>query len=282
MAGFTAINTRAISAPTPIVDDAFEEKEIESAQQKTTKRRQPARKKTASPDADSQVATSKPAPKRIGGKGRKRTNEPGDEPSSKRRRSGSVDLNLLITKPGVNASTAKDPKQINRSDVVGISSTDADLISLASKTKLNGFRYSTESAVRANTLESKSATSHPVYMPHTSMDSVSKEHEGIRGDWHGTANRSGATRDVVAAFTKTVHTDMRFSSSLKRSLKRPCKSYRAHKQAAQSFTRALSDILPRITRHVLLRRSRTSRLCRCPLGPPIPCLMHHQHNHRLQ
>ena len=173
MAGFTAINARAISAPTATVNDASKENGTDAP--KTTKRRQPARKKAAPPDAENQEANPKLAPKRISGKGRKRTNEPSDEPSSKRRKSGSVELNMPVTKRGVDASTAKAPKHNTRSSVVGTSSTDADLISLASKAKLNGFRYSTESAVEDNTLESKSATSHPVYMPQTSMDSVSKE-----------------------------------------------------------------------------------------------------------
>jgi len=188
MAGFTAINAHATSTPTATVNDVSEENGNDADQQKTTKRRQPARKKAAPADPESQVANSKIAPKRISGKGRKRTNEPSDEPGFKRRKSGSVKLNIPITKTGVNTDSVKDPEHIARSNIVGTSSTDADLISLDSRTKLNGFRYSNESAAEPNTFKSKSATSHPAYMPQTSMNSVvSKEQEDYPWYRRGTA-----------------------------------------------------------------------------------------------
>jgi hypothetical protein len=173
MAGFTPINARTVSAPTPVANDASKESKTDSGGQKTTRRRQPARKKAAPPDTESQVTNPKPAPKRISGKGRKRTNDPGEEPGSKRRKSGSVELNMPITKNGVKASEAKYSKDVTGSNIAGTSSTDAEMISLASKSKLDGFRYSTNTAAEANTHGSKLTTSHRVYMPQTSMDSVS-------------------------------------------------------------------------------------------------------------
>ena len=178
MAGFTPINARAISAPTPVANDALKESETDAGRQKTTRRRQPARKKAAPPDTESQVTKPEPAPKRISGKGRKRTNDHCDEPGSKRRKSGSAELNMPITKTGAKASSAKDPKNITSSDIAGTSSTDAEKISLTSKSKLDGFRYSNNTAAGTNTRGSKSTTSHHVYIPRTSMDSVSIEKQG--------------------------------------------------------------------------------------------------------
>jgi hypothetical protein len=176
MAGFTPINARAISAPTSVANDASKDSKTDAGQQKTTRRRQPARnKKAAPPTTESQVTKQEPGPKRISGKGRKRTNDPGEEPGSKRRKSGNVELNMPITKTGAKASEAKSPRNITGSNIAGTSSTDAETISLASKSKLDGFRYSHNTAAEANTHGSKSTTSHHVYMPQTSMDSVSNE-----------------------------------------------------------------------------------------------------------
>ena len=172
MAGFTPINARAASAPTPVANDTSKESKTDAGGQKTNRRRQPARKKA---DTESQATKPKPAPKRISGKGRKRTNDPGEEPGSKRRKSGSVELNMPITKIGAKASEAKYPKDVAGSNIAGTSSTDAETISLSSKSKLDGFRYSHNTAAEANTRGSKSITSHHVYMAQTSMDSVSSE-----------------------------------------------------------------------------------------------------------
>jgi hypothetical protein len=177
MAGFTPINERAASAPTPVANDTSKESKTDAGGQKTTRRRQPARKKAAPPDTESQATKPKPAPKRISGKGRKRTNDPGEEPGSKRRKSGSVELNMPITKTGAKASEAKYPKDVAGSNIAGTSSTDAETISLSSKSKLDDFRYSHNTAAEANTPGSKSTTSHHVYMPQTSMDSVSSEQQ---------------------------------------------------------------------------------------------------------
>ena len=183
MAGFTPINARTVSAPIPVANDASKESRTDAGGQKTTRRREPARKKAVAPpppppDTESQVTNPKPAPKRISGKGRKHTNDPGEEPGSKRRKSGSVELNMPITKTGVKASETKNPNDITGSDIAGTSSTDAEMISLASKSKLDGFRYSTNTVAEANTHGSKSTTSHRVYMPQTSMDNVSNAQQG--------------------------------------------------------------------------------------------------------
>jgi hypothetical protein len=179
MAGFTPINARTVSAPTPVANDASKESRTDAGGQKMTRRRQPARKKAAPPpDTESQVISPKPAPKRISGKGRKRTNDPGDELGAKRRKSGSTELNMPITKSGVKASEAKYSKDTAGSNIAGTSSTDAEMISLASKSKLDGFRYSTNTVAEASTHGSKSTTSHRVYMPQTSMDSVSNAQQG--------------------------------------------------------------------------------------------------------
>jgi hypothetical protein len=130
MAGFTPINARTVSAPTPVANDASKESKTDAGGQKTTRRRQPARKKAAPPDTESQVTNPKPAPKRISGKGRKRTNDPGEEPGSKRRKSGSVELNMPITKNGVKASEAKYSKDVTGSNIAGTSSTDDDIAGL--------------------------------------------------------------------------------------------------------------------------------------------------------
>ena len=177
MAGFTPINARTASAPTPVANEISKESKTEAAGQKTTRFRQPARKKAAPPGTESQVTNPKPAPKRISGKGRKRTNDTGEEPGSKRRKSGSAELNMLITKTGVKASEVKHPKDATGSNIAGTSSTDAEMISLSSKSKLDGFRYSYNTAAEANTHGSKSTTSHHVYMAQTSMDSVSSEQQ---------------------------------------------------------------------------------------------------------
>jgi hypothetical protein len=80
---------------------------------------------------------------------------------------------MPITKTRVKASEAKYPKDVTDSNIAGTSSTDAETISLASKSKLNGFRYRNNTAAETNTYGSKSTASHHVYMPQTSMDSVS-------------------------------------------------------------------------------------------------------------
>jgi hypothetical protein len=178
MTGFTPINARAISAPTPVANDASKESKPDAGRQKTTRRRQPARKKAAPPDTENQATNPEPAPKRISGKGRKRTNDPGEEPGSKRRKSGSVGLNMPITKTGAKASEAKYPKDQTGSNIAGTSSTDAETISLASKSKLDGFRFSNNTAAETSTCGSKSTTSRHVYMPQTSMDSVSNQQHG--------------------------------------------------------------------------------------------------------
>jgi len=176
MTGFTPINSHAASAPSTTTNDTFTESKPDADRQKTTRRRQPARKKPSPPDAESPEA----APKRISGKGRKRTNEPSDESGSKRRKSGSVELNMPITEPSVRPSEAKQPKHTTNSNVAGTSSTDAEVISLVSKAKLDDFRCSNTAAAEANTSQqSKSATPHRVSLPQTSMDSVSKERQGF-------------------------------------------------------------------------------------------------------
>jgi len=178
MTGFTPINARAISAPAPIANDTSKESKADTGRPKTTRCRQPVRKKAAPPDTESQATIPEPAPKRISGKGRKRTNDPAEEPGSKRRKSGSVELSMPITKTGVKASEAKYPRDITDSNIVGTSSTDAETISLASKSKLDGFRYSNNTVAVVSAHGSKSTASHHVYMPQTSMDSVSDEQQG--------------------------------------------------------------------------------------------------------
>jgi hypothetical protein len=172
MTGFTAINSRAASASSPAANVTSMESKPDAGRQETTRQRQPARKKSPPPDAESPEA----APKRISGKGRKRTNEPSDESGSKRRKSGSVELNMPITKTGVRPSEGKQPKYTTSSTIAGTPSTDAELISLASKAKLDGFRYGNKPVSEANTSHpSISETPHHVYMHQTSMDSVSSE-----------------------------------------------------------------------------------------------------------
>lgn len=175
MTGFTPINARAISAPAPVTNDASKESKADASRPRMTRRRQPARKRAVPPDTESQVTNPEPASKRISGKGRNRANDPGEESGFKRRKSGSAELNMPVTKTGVKASEAKYPKDLTGSDIAGTSSTDAETISLASKFKLDGFRYSNNTAAGANTQGSKSTMSHHVYMPQTSMDSVSNE-----------------------------------------------------------------------------------------------------------
>lgn len=180
MSGFTPINAHAVTAPTPTASGPPNDGETHSVEPKRTKRRQPARKKTATSKTVDQIAVEGEArdasdQKRISGKGRKRTNPPSDESQTKRRKSGSIKSSMSATKPGVGATATSDSANANANGTTALSSssTDAEMVSLTSKAKLDGFRYSSKTAPEQVGASSLSIGSMSVFTPQTSMSSVS-------------------------------------------------------------------------------------------------------------
>lgn len=174
MPGFTAINARTSEAPASKAGAPPEVDETVAPKGKTTKRRQPARKKPAAPRDPDQITPGNNTRKSISGKGKKRTSHPGDESESKRRKSGSVKSSMPTTKTAVSSTTMADPDEVNGIKKPSASSTEAGLISLTSMAKLNGFRYTRAQAARSDEIVPHSITSASVsYAPETSMNSVS-------------------------------------------------------------------------------------------------------------
>jgi hypothetical protein len=175
MPGFTAINARTSEAPAPTVDPPPKLEATVPAQRKSTKRRQPARKKAAAQKNDDQVAVDATARERTSGKGKQRASHPGDEPEPKRRKSGSLKSSMPTTKTAFCTTTTADPGEIPNAKVASSSSTDAGLVSLTSMAKLNGFRYTRAQATASGGNEPQSIQSTSVsYTPETSMSSVSE------------------------------------------------------------------------------------------------------------
>lgn len=174
MPGFTAINARASEALASKAGAPPEVDETVAHKGKTTKRRQPARKKPAALKNVDQTALDSSTRKPISGKGKKRASHPGDEPESKRRKSGSVKSSMPTTKTAISSTTMTDPDEVNGIKKPSASSTEAGLISLTSMAKLNGFRYTRAQAARSSEIVPHAIQSASVsYAPETSMNSVS-------------------------------------------------------------------------------------------------------------
>lgn len=176
MPGFTAINAHAPSSlsPTslsPSLDVAA--KETVSGRRKATRRRQPARKQPAAHDAG-QEASTETVSKRISGKGKKRASRVDDEPDPKRRKSNGIKSSMPTTKTTVGATTTVDPEKTTSTKVPSESSTEAGLVSLTSKAKLDGFRYQRQQAAVQSKIDPLSSQATSVYYTaETSMTSVS-------------------------------------------------------------------------------------------------------------
>lgn len=177
MPGFTAINTPPPAVPAPKLDADPTAGEMVPGRRQDNKRRQPTRKQTAPSKDVNQTAPKESTRKRISGKGKKRTSHHGVEPEPKRRKSGSIESSMPNTKAAVNTTATVDSATIQNPCSF---STDAGLVSLTSKTKLDGFRYKSGQA-QPQLTESALAS----YAPETSMDMVSRLAGGLlrEGAW---------------------------------------------------------------------------------------------------
>lgn len=178
MPGFTPINAHAVGAAAPTENCPPNEGESQSVELKRAKRRQPARKKTVTSNTAGQIAAEGEArdvndQKRISGKGRKRTGPTSDGSQTKRRKSGSVKSSMPTTKSGVGATATADSANANGTKALSNPSTDAEMVSLTSKAKLDGFRYSSKAAPEHVGAGALSVGSMSVFTPQTSMSSVS-------------------------------------------------------------------------------------------------------------
>ena len=170
MPGFTAIN-----AQTPVVPTPNQETKVTGSapkERKATRRRQAARKQPAAQDADEGAPA--PTNKRISGKGKKRSSRADDEPELKRRKSNGIKASMPTIKTTVSATTAVNPEESAKAQVPRRSSTDAGMVSLTSKAKLDSFRYQREQAAVNSKIDPLTSQSTSVYYTtETSMTSVS-------------------------------------------------------------------------------------------------------------
>lgn len=171
MPGFTAINAPTPALSSPSLDATV--KESVPGRRKAPRRRQAVRKQTSERDAG-QVGSVSTTSKRISGKGKKRSSRPDEESEPKRRKSNGIKSSMPTTKPTVSATTTVHPEKSTSTNVPSDSSTEAGLVSLTSKAKLDGFRYQRQQAAVQSKIDPLSSQASSVfYTAETSMTSVS-------------------------------------------------------------------------------------------------------------